>query len=143
MTTVQEIQVQKRDGTVVDYNVALILKAISAAFCEELGLKKGSELPPTHKASVEKITAAVEAKIGEVTTTKVLSVERIQDTVELVLMREGHYSVAKRYILYRENSAKARSIGEKKITVQLYDGKTEPFDQNRLRRYLAVSYTHL
>ena len=41
-----------------------------------------------------------------------LTVERVQDEVERVLMECGHYEVAKAYILYREKRAALRRIAQ-------------------------------
>jgi ribonucleoside-diphosphate reductase alpha chain len=39
-----------------------------------------------------------------------IDVENVQDVVERKLMEYGHYDVARRYIVYREDRAKARAL---------------------------------
>ena len=41
---------------------------------------------------------------------QIIPVEQIQDQVEIALMACGYYSVARRYILYRDGRAKARDL---------------------------------
>ena len=52
---------------------------------------------------LKEVIATVEAKYEEIPT-----VEQIQDTVEEVLIKEWHDSVAKKFIIYREERRKSR-----------------------------------
>lgn len=141
MTISLDLKVQKRDGTEVCYDAARIRNAISAAFCEDLGIPKGSVLPEEYEKIVSQITQNIEAKILEIPSQLPVGVERIQDMVELHLMREGYYSVARRYIVYRENSNKARLInlkgGESGIFVALPENKKQIFDRQKLKKSLS------
>src|SRR5690606_14146576 len=55
----------------------------------------------------------------------------IQDEVERQLMATGHYSVARRYVLYREARARARAMGS--IRVREADGRESLLDRAPLR----------
>lgn len=139
-----DFMVRKRDGRVVAFDRSLIERAISAAFRAELGLPDGQGLPPK---ITEDISAITDSVIGDVSNDlrdpeNAVDVERIQDKVEIQMMRAGHYTVARRYIVYREDHKKARVLsGEEqptdpnapKLRVKTADGKREPLDANRIR----------
>lgn len=59
------------------------------------------------KAGVVDPDAIVDDAIAELPGTP--TVENVQDTIERALMRHGQYAAAKRYILYREKRAEART----------------------------------
>ena len=69
-----------------------------------------------------------------------LHIEEIQDQVELQLMRNEEYVVARKYILYREERATERTkdapkqtnIDAPKISVTKKDGSQVPLDIDRL-----------
>ncbi len=77
-------------------------------------------------------------------------VEQVQDMVEIELMKRGHYRVARRYIVYRAEHAKIRSLQQQdgmeeseavrpRLFVKMEDGVRIPFDSNRIRRRLEVA----
>ena len=106
-----DFAVRKRDGRVVDFDRARIERAIEAAFRAELGLSNEHSLPPKIGTDVSELTDAVIAEIeGELhEPDDSVDVERIQDKVEIQLMRAGHFAVARRYIVYREDHKKPRT----------------------------------
>ena len=94
-------QVAKRDGQVVEFDIAKITGALRKAFdatetnyndsiIDFLALKVSSEFQP---------------KIIE----NIVSVEDIQDSAEAVLSKGGYENVAKAYILYRKQREKLRN----------------------------------
>ena len=94
-------QITKRDGRTERYDGSKIVHAISKAFDEVR----------------EDITAeALETLLGHVehamNDTGATSVEDIQDIVERTLMEQGHYAVAKSYILYRHRRSELRLARE-------------------------------
>jgi len=136
--------VRKRDGRIVEFDRARIERAIEAAFRAELGLSNEHSLPPKIGTDVSELTDAVISEIeGELhEPDDSVDVERIQDKVEIQLMRAGHFAVARRYIVYREDHKKARVLSGReepqdpnapKLHVQTADGKREPLDANRIR----------
>ena len=139
-----DFAVRKRDGRVVDFDRSRIERAIEAAFRAELGLSNEHSLPPKIETDVSGLTDAVideiEDELHEPDDS--VDVERIQDKVEIQLMRAGHFAVARRYIVYREDHKKARVLSGQeepqdpnapKLRVQTADGKREPLDANRIR----------
>ena len=91
--------ITKRDGRVEPYDPAKIRAAMAGAFADvEL------EARPDQ---LDDLLGAVEAAMGS---TGVRSVEGIQDLVERALMEQGHFEVAKAYILYRHERAEQRGL---------------------------------
>ena len=95
-------RVSKRDGEVVDFNVAKISAAIEKAF---VACNKQYH-PSVIDMLALRVTSDFEAKIKN----DVISVEDIQDSVEKILSEAGYSDVAKAYILYRKNREKVRNV---------------------------------
>lgn len=96
-------RVRKRDGRVVDFDLAKIAGAVAKAF-----QATGSSDP---RASFH-IALDVLGHLGD-SGTQVPGVEAIQDLVEESLMRLGHPVTAKAYILYRESRSRARELNNR------------------------------
>lgn len=93
------MQVVKRDGTIVDYNLIKIQNAIFKAF----------EACDMDSAAPSKICAEyVNTKLIH-ENKEYVPVEHIQDVVEDALIANGYITVAKEYIKYREARTKART----------------------------------
>ncbi len=95
--------VKKRDGHLVTFDLSKIKDAIIKAF-EACNRNYNSE---TVDFLVLKVTADFEPKIDN----GVITVEKIQDSVETVLIKAGYDDVAKAYILYRKQREKLRNVG--------------------------------
>lgn len=101
--------VKKRDGRVVEFAPEKITNAIFAA-ARSIG---GKDRKLSEELASE-VVARLEARYskGEVPT-----VEDVQDTVEKVLVENGHYQTSKSYILYREQRRKVRDTKDMVIDV--------------------------
>ncbi|MBQ0125283.1 MAG: ribonucleoside triphosphate reductase [Clostridiales bacterium] len=95
-------QVLKRDGKIVDFDIARISSAIKLAF----EAQEKNYHPTVIDLLALKVTSEFEPKIKE----GLISVEDIQDSVESVLIQAGYGDVAKAYILYRRQREKFRNI---------------------------------
>ena len=95
-------RVNKRDGKVVDFDIAKISEAIKKAFeaCE----RQYNDNIVDFLAL--KVTSDFEPKIED----GIVAVEDIQDSVETVLVQAGYADVAKAYILYRRQREKLRNM---------------------------------
>ena len=134
-----KLRIIKRNGKVVPFEEDKIKVAVTKAFlANESGNAAASER--IHK-KVEAITADVQKVfIRRMPSGGTLHIEEIQDQVELQLMRNEEYVVARKYILYREERAFERTKGiEKKseievptISVTKKDGSQAPLDIDRL-----------
>jgi hypothetical protein len=94
-------RVQKRDGTLVDFNKSKITNAIFAA-AQSVG-GKDRELAE-HTADLVILYLARNYPDG------LLNVEQIQDAVENVLIENGHARTSKAFIIYREKRAQLRKM---------------------------------
>ena len=86
----------KRSGASQEYCSEKIIAAMQKAFA--------SVATPCTEAELAALCKQVEHSLGADT----IDVERIQDAVEQVLMQSGNYTVAKSYILYREQRTRLR-----------------------------------
>ena len=108
--------VKKRDGSIVDFNLSKIKAALEKAF---KAVKKDYTDEIIEILSL-RVTANFSSKIND----GIISVEDIQDAVEIVLIQASYVDVAKAYILYRkqhDNMRKAKAtIVNYKDTVNNY-----------------------
>jgi len=124
--------IRKRDGRLVSFEPHLIAKAIYNAFRAELNLADNQPLDPEVDQEIAAITEVVAEELSEAAATDAgADVERIQDIVELQLMKRGHYRVARRYIVYRSEHERIRLL-------QKVDGFEEEVEQPRLRVFVRL-----
>ncbi len=102
--------VVKRDGRVVGYNEEKIKAAIRKAM---LTTEMGED-----EALIEKITDRVGMTGGER-----MTVEAIQDRIEIELMKSSRKDVAKRYIAYRDQRSIARRAKTRDMFLEIIEAK--------------------
>ena len=95
-------QVVKRDGTVTEFEISKISKAITKAF-EALNKQY-------HPSVIDMLALRVTAEYEPMIRNDRIAVEDIQDCVEKVLSEAGYADVAKAYILYRKQREKVRNV---------------------------------
>ena len=95
-------KVMKRDGTIAEFDIAKISKAITKAFEAE----KCEYHPSVIDLLALKVTSDFSPKIKD----GIINVEEIQDSAERVLSQAGYTDVAKAYILYRKQREKVRNV---------------------------------
>jgi len=143
------MNVTKRDGRQVSFERKLIVRALEKAFCADLELKDVEALSPTATTSIASVTDSVMKIVSPIAQTDTgVSVEKIQDIVEAELMRNEHFSVARRYILYRAEHSKIRQLRAEErmesdsafpsIMVDR-DGKLENLNFERLRTQIEAA----
>ena len=145
-----EFRVIRRNGAVVGFEPSKISVAMTKAFLAVNGSQGAA-------------SARIRELVGRLTETVVgalvrrqpqggtFHIEDIQDQVELALMRSGEHDVARAYVLYREERAKAR-LQEKSardaqasgagITV-VEGGQRRPLDLEALKRLLQSACSGL
>ncbi len=107
-----QFTVVKRNGTIVPFRKERIERAIEAAFRDTKKIEKEGELPSDITAAVKAITQQVSEESLELKAKNVsLTVEGIQDLVEVTLMKNGFHDVARDYIIYRDHH-KAQRAGD-------------------------------
>lgn len=114
---IQILRVKKRNGTVVEFDIYRIQKAIEKAFdtCHIDGENIHDILTDIYYE-----LQIVQHNHGE---ENILTVERIQDEVEKNLIKFNQYEVAKAYILYREKRSAMRKndIFKKRTNLRPYE----------------------
>ncbi|MBO5445658.1 MAG: anaerobic ribonucleoside triphosphate reductase [Muribaculaceae bacterium] len=103
--------VEKRDGRVVGYNEEKIKAAIRKAM---IATDQGED-----EALIQRITD----RIG-MTGNERMTVEEIQDRVEIELMKSARKDVAKRYIAYRDQRSIARRAKTRDIFLEIIEAKS-------------------
>src|SRR5258707_2232334 len=106
--TYSEYKIIRRNGAVVGFEPAKISVAMTKAFLAV----NGSQGAASARIR-EMVSGLTEAVVGALIRRQpqggTFHIEDIQDQVELALMRSGEHDVARSYVLYREERAKARS----------------------------------
>ena len=138
-------RVIRRDGRNVPFLPEKIVVALGKAFVA--AQEQHGALTGRARDTIDQLTANV---IESLTRRKAhggeFHIEEIQDQVELALMRAGEHSVARRYVLYREERAVARATettapiapaAPAVLQVTLPDGATAPLDISRLEAEIA------
>jgi ribonucleoside-diphosphate reductase alpha chain len=147
-----QLKIIKRNGTVVPYTDDKIAVALTKAF---LAVEGGTA------AASPRIRELVNTLTNQVTGTffrrlpsgGTLHIEDIQDQVELALMRSGEHKVARSYVLYRAERARARAekseqdivVDEAHSTINVLhtDGSLQPLDINRMRTVITEACANL
>ncbi|MDW5376442.1 ribonucleoside-diphosphate reductase subunit alpha [Halomonas sp. HP20-15] len=137
-TAPKQLRVIKRGGDVAAFDASKISVAMTKAFIAVEGDNAGAS------SRVRDFVAEATAQIAEAFQRRMpdggtLHIEDIQDQVELALMRAGEQKVARAYVLYREEHARARQASggdiEKPhptLNVTLADGSVRPLDLGRV-----------
>ena len=147
--------VRKRDGRLVPFESSLIERALENAFRAELNLAENQPVDSEVQNQILSITEEVANEVSAAAASPDgADVEKVQDHVELLLMKNGHYRVARRYIVYRAEHEKIRSlratdgpvdesIERPRLQVELPEGIKVPFDDVRIRRRLEAAVAGL
>ncbi len=129
--------VVRRTGDVVEFNPNKIALAITKAYIAVHG--HNSITSNSVRDQVSNLTNIV---IKTLKTRRVnggsIHIEEIQDQVELALMRNGEYEVARKYILYREERSKERSIDGIEVNSQ----PIHVINANGEKKLLNLNHVH-
>ena len=96
------LNIKKRDGNIVPFNLNKIKVAIEKAF-GAVGKNYSDDI-------IDMLALRVTATFNDKVKDDCVSVEDIQDAVEVVLIQSGYVEVAKAYILYRKQHEKLREM---------------------------------
>ena len=97
------LNVQKRDGSIVPFNLEKIENAIEKAF---VSVNKGF-----NHDIIELLALRTTANFNDKIKDNVVGVEDIQDSAEIALIQSGYVEVAKSFILYRKQHENIRNAG--------------------------------
>ena len=95
-------QVKKRDGQIVQFDITKIRDAIEKAF-------RSCEIDYTSDV-LDLLALKVTAEFSKKVKDGIVTVEDIQDSVEVVLIQTGYVEVSKAYILYRKKHEGLRNV---------------------------------
>ncbi len=127
------LQVKKRDNSVVPFDLSKIENAIEKAF---IAVGKSYTKDIIELLSL-KVTAAVSDKVSD----GVVSVEDVQDSVEVVLIQASYVDVAKAYILYRKNHEKMRNMSSTVLDYKATVGNYLKINDWRVKENSTVTYS--
>ncbi len=96
------LNVKKRDGKIVEFDIHKIESALAKAF-DAVNKNYNQDI-------IELLSLRVTADFNSKVVKNIISVEDIQDSVEVVLIEASYADVAKAYILYRKQHEKMRNI---------------------------------
>ena len=96
------LQVVKRDGSLAAFDLKKISSAIERAFA--------AEHKNTSSEIIELLSLRVTSVFNEKIKNDTITVEEIQDAVEIVLIQAGYVDVAKSYMDYRNKRAQLRQV---------------------------------
>jgi ribonucleoside-diphosphate reductase alpha chain len=142
-STYSEYRVIRRNGAVVGFEPAKISIAVTKAFLAVNG-SQGAASARVREMVAALTGAVVGALMRRQPQGGTFHIEDIQDQVELALMRSGEHDVARAYVLYREERAKARAqekaarAPEPGIRV-VESGQMKPLDRGALRRLVEAA----
>lgn len=123
----------KRTGTIVPFKRERIYDALVAAFRDTKSVPSKEQLPEDLNAVVEEMTNLVVAQVLSLATRGAsLTVEGIQDVVEMTLMQNGHHDVAKDYIIYRDKHKALREDSPQNLKITRQDGTVVRFNPIKL-----------
>lgn len=146
ITAPGKLRVIKRNGKVVAFEEDKIKVAVTKAFlATESGNAAASER--IHRKVNDISNDILEVFHRRMPSGGTLHIEEIQDQVELQLMRNEEYQVARKYILYREERAQERTKKEPPKAIELdnlpdiqvtkRNGKRVPLDISRLSEVVS------
>ncbi len=127
------IKVQKRSGEIVDFEISKISEAISKAFI--------SKDMHYDKQMIDLLSLRAVADFEKKITGDVVSVEDIQDSVEVALIEAGFAEVAKAYILYRKQHEKIRNISGTVIDYKKIVNNYLKIEDWRVKENSTVTYS--
>ncbi|HPV96188.1 MAG TPA: ribonucleoside triphosphate reductase, partial [Thermotogota bacterium] len=127
------LSIQKRDGSIVPFEIGKIQSAIEKAFVATEMVYTGDILELLSLRAIAKCQPDIENGI--------VHLEKVQDAVEKVLVEAGFVETAKAYILYRKQHEKIRNFDKNMLdfsrTVNDYLDRSDW----RVRENSTVSYS--
>jgi ribonucleoside-diphosphate reductase alpha chain len=119
------ITVVKRSGSLVPFRKERIARAVELAFRATKGLSESDPLPQELHTVVQSVVDQVAQAVAiEAAKGACVTVEGIQDLVEVKLVKGGYFDVGRNYIIYRNEQKATREDSPRNVKVLRRDGKT-------------------
>jgi ribonucleoside-diphosphate reductase alpha chain len=140
-TAITHFSIVKRNGAIVPFRKERIRRAIDLAFQDT----KKSEMAPIEfeeiQTEVERVADTVTDELLLLATKGTsLTVEGIQDVVEVTLMKLGHHDVARSYIIYRDHHKHLREDSPQNLKIQRKDGSLVRFNPMKIASTIETSF---
>jgi ribonucleoside-diphosphate reductase alpha chain len=125
--------VVKRDGTIVPFHRERIDRAIEMAFHDTKKVSFETPLSDEWQQVVRLVADRVIEQLFTLASKGAsLTVEGIQDMVEVTLMKMGHHDVARDYIIYRDQHKLLREDSPQRLKVYRKDGTMVRFNPMKI-----------
>ena len=153
-----QLSVIRRNGSITPFKSNKISNAIKKAFLAQTKVRNNKDHDVKDEENIHKTVSKITDKVVKALTRRIadgdmMHIEDIQDQVELALMREEHYKVARAYVIYREQRAVSRyhsnklkeKVGGKvsSMKVKKRDGSLEPVSLDKITNRVSVLSTGL
>lgn len=126
LVDISTLTIVKRNGGIVPFMPSRIARAIEAAFRDTKKIDPSEPLSSALMQTIQYLTNLVTNLAAEMGKNGVLlSVEGIQDLVEVTLMKNNFHDVARDYIIYRDQHTEARKTHPSNIKIIRKDGQTK------------------
>jgi ribonucleoside-diphosphate reductase alpha chain len=133
--------VVKRNGSIVPFRRDRIQRAIDLAFHDTRKVAFDTQLAELDQSEVEKVTdQVIGLLLMQAAKGSSLTVEGIQDVVEVTLMNMGHQDVARDYIIYREQHTHLREDSPQNLKVHRKDGTLVRFNPMKVATSIEESF---
>lgn len=138
---IDRFTVVKRNGSIVPFRRERIKRAIDLAFHDTRKIPFDTHLSELDLFEVEKVTDQVmELLFTQASKGASLTVEGIQDVVEVTLMNMGHHDVARDYIIYRDQHKNLREDSPQNLKVHRKDGSLVRFNPMKIAASIEESF---
>lgn len=130
---IERFTVVKRNGSIVPFRRERISHAVEAAFRDTKKVPKETTLDLDLKKIVEQVTDLVISELVILASKGAsLTVEGIQDQVEVCLMKAGHHDIARDYIIYRDQHKSLREDSPLNLKIVRSDGTSVRFNPMKI-----------
>lgn len=133
--------VVKRNGRLVPFRKERIFLALEKAFRDTKKVSKDDPYSKELEKTVEKVTQqVVDLLLDLAIKGACLTVEGIQDMVEVTLMKMGYHDVARDYIIYRDKHKEMRLDSPENLKIQRKDGLFVRFNPMKIVSSIEDSF---
>ena len=137
----QRFTVVKRNGSIVPFRRERIFRAIEAAFRDTKEVGSDNPMPAQPLQTIEKLTDLVIDDLYVLASKGAsLTVEGIQDQVEICLMKAGHHDVARDYIIYRDHHKALREDSPQNLKIVRSDGSIVRFNPMKIASSIEEAF---
>ncbi|MBS0648880.1 MAG: ribonucleoside-diphosphate reductase subunit alpha [Verrucomicrobia bacterium] len=138
---IDRFTVVKRNGSIVPFRRERIKRALDLAFHDTRKIPLDSPLSELDGLEIEKVTdQIIDLLFTQASKGASLTVEGIQDIVEVTLMNMGHHDVARDYIIYRDQHKHLREDSPQNLKVHRKDGTLVRFNPMKIAASIEEAF---